>query len=114
MSHIKLYIPGPVEISAPVLKAFATPMIGHRGKGFQDLYARVQPLLRQLFQTQKPVFLGTGSAWSVMEAALRNLVQKKVLVCMNGAFSDKWFDVAQKCGKDAGRVQVEWGYGDQA
>ena len=109
MSHIKLYIPGPVEISPSVLRAFAQPMIGHRGKGFQDLYARVQPGLRQLFQTQQPVFLGTGSAWSVMEAAIRNLVQKKVLVCMNGAFSDKWFDVAQKCGKQAGKVQVEWG-----
>jgi len=109
MPHIKLFIPGPVEISESVRKAFGGPMIGHRGKGFQDLYARVQPGLRKLFQTQQPVFLGTGSAWSVMEASLRNLVQKKVLVCMNGAFSDKWFDVAQKCGKEAGKVQVEWG-----
>ena len=109
MTHIKLFIPGPVEISESVRKAFGGTMIGHRGKGFQDLYARVQPGLRKLFQTQQPVFLGTGSAWSVMEASLRNLVQKKVLVCMNGAFSDKWFDVAQKCGKEAGKVQVEWG-----
>jgi aspartate aminotransferase-like enzyme len=109
VSHIKLFIPGPVEISDSVRKAFGGPMIGHRGKGFQDLYARVQPGLRKLFQTNQPVFLGTGSAWSVMEASLRNLVLKKVLVCMNGAFSDKWFDVALKCGKEAGRVQVEWG-----
>ena len=82
MAHIKLFIPGPVEISESVRMAFGGPMIGHRGKGFQDLYARVQPGLRKLFQTQQPVFLGTGSAWSVMEAALRNLVQEKVLVCI--------------------------------
>lgn len=108
MSHIKLYIPGPVEISAPVLKAFATPMIGHRGKGFQDLYARVQPSLSQLFQTQQPVF---RDRFSVVRdgSGVEESGPKKVLVCMNGAFSDKWFDVAQKCGKDAGKVQVEWG-----
>jgi aspartate aminotransferase-like enzyme len=28
---------------------------------------------------------------------------------MCGAFSDKWFDVALKCGKAADKLQVEWG-----
>jgi aspartate aminotransferase-like enzyme len=28
---------------------------------------------------------------------------------MCGAFSDKWFDVAKRCGKDAEALQVEWG-----
>src|SRR5580693_4465355 len=28
---------------------------------------------------------------------------------MNGAFSDKWFDVSKKCGKEAVALQVEWG-----
>jgi len=40
---------------------------------------------------------------------LRNLVQGKVLVCMNGAFSDKWFDVIQRCGYEAEKLQVAWG-----
>src|SRR5690606_30948878 len=33
----------------------------------------------------------------------------KVLNCMNGAFSDKWNDVAQRCGKAAGSLKFEWG-----
>jgi aspartate aminotransferase-like enzyme len=45
----------------------------------------------------------------VMEGALRNLTQKKVLNCMKGAFSDKWFDVAKRCGKEAEALQVPWG-----
>jgi aspartate aminotransferase-like enzyme len=45
----------------------------------------------------------------VMEGAIRNLVQKKVLNCMCGAFSDKWFDVSKRCGKDAEPLQVPWG-----
>ncbi len=84
-------------------------MIGHRSKDFQELYARVQPGLQELFATRQPVFVATGSAWAVMEAAIRNLVQKKVLNCMSGAFSDKWYPVATKCGKAADPLQVEWG-----
>jgi aspartate aminotransferase-like enzyme len=44
-----------------------------------------------------------------MEGALRNLVTKKVLNCMCGAFSDKWLDVSTRCGKQAEGLKVEWG-----
>ena len=109
MPHVKLHIPGPVEVSDKTFKAFCKPMIGHRGQGFKDLYAAIQPQLQQLLYTQQLVFISTSSAWGVMEGAVRNLVQKKVLNCMCGAFSDKWFDVSKKCGKDAEALQVEWG-----
>jgi aspartate aminotransferase-like enzyme len=84
-------------------------MIGHRGQGFKDLYARIQPQLQQLFYTNQLVYLSTSSAWGVMEGAVRNLVSKKVLCCMCGAFSDKWLDVSQRCGKAAEGLQVPWG-----
>jgi aspartate aminotransferase-like enzyme len=44
-----------------------------------------------------------------MEGAIRNLVTKKVLNCMCGAFSDKWLDVSKRCGKEAEPLQVPWG-----
>jgi aspartate aminotransferase-like enzyme len=84
-------------------------MIGHRGQGFKDLYAKIQPQLQQLLSTKQLVYLSTSSAWGVMEGAIRNLVSKKVLNCMCGAFSDKWFDVSKKCGKEAEALQVDWG-----
>ncbi len=105
----KLFIPGPIQVSEKTWQAFRRPMMGHRSKSFQELYARVQPGLQALFQTTEPVYMATGSAWSVMEASLRNLTQKKVLNCMSGAFSDKWYSVANKCGKHAEAYQVEWG-----
>jgi len=107
--HIRLYIPGPVEVSDATYAAMATPMIGHRSKEFQELYGSMQPKLQQLFETSQPVFLSTSSAWGVMEGAIRNLVARKVLCCGNGAFSDKWVDVAQRCGKQAEALQYEWG-----
>lgn len=109
MQHVKLFIPGPVEISEKTYRAFCLPMVGHRSKDFQNLYAEIHPKLQQIFYTKQPVFVSTSSAWGVMEASIRNLVSKKVLTCMNGAFSDKWYDVAIKCGKAAEKLQVEWG-----
>ena len=109
MAHVKLHIPGPVEVSEKTFRAFCTPMIGHRSQAFKDLYAKVQPQLQQLLYTKQLVYLSTSSAWGVMEGAIRNLVSKKVLNCMCGAFSDKWFDVSKRCGKQAEALQVPWG-----
>jgi aspartate aminotransferase-like enzyme len=77
--HDKLFIPGPVEVSAKTLAAFSRPMIGHRGEDFKNLYRDIHPQLQTLFGTSQPVFLSTSSAWGVMEGSLRNLVKRGVL-----------------------------------
>ena len=107
--QLRLFIPGPVEVSEKTLKAMCQPMIGHRGSDFKELYRELQPGLKALFGTERAVFLSTSSAWGVMEGAIRNLVRRKVLNCMCGAFSDKWFDVSKRCGKEAEALQVNWG-----
>jgi aspartate aminotransferase-like enzyme len=107
--HIRLYIPGPIEVSNKTFKAMCHPMIGHRSGDFAKLYESCMGRLQTLFGTKQPVFLSTSSAWGVMEAAIRNLVGKKVLNCCNGAFSDKWLDVSKRCGKNAEALQYEWG-----
>src|ERR1700758_111726 len=109
ISHDKLFIPGPVEVSEKTWAAFTRPLIGHRSEDFKNLYRDIHSRLQTLFGTKQPVFLSTSSAWGVMEAAIRNLVNKGVLCCRCGAFSDKWLDVARRCGKDAEPLQVEWG-----
>jgi aspartate aminotransferase-like enzyme len=108
-AHNKLFTPGPVEVSPKTLAAFARPVIGHRGEDFKNLYRAIHPQLQELFGTKQPVFLSTSSAWGVMEAAIRNLVRQRVLCCMCGAFSDKWLDVARRCGKEAEPLRVDWG-----
>lgn len=105
----KLFIPGPIQVSDKTYKAMTTPVVGHRSPDFVDLYNSVQPGLQSLFQTKDPVFLSTSSAWGIMEGSIRNLTKKKVLNCMCGAFSDKWFDVSKRCGLEAGALSVEWG-----
>jgi len=105
----KLFIPGPIAVSEKTLKAMAQGMIGHRSTDFVALYQQIQPELQGLLATQDPVYLSTSSAWGAMEGAIRNVVRRKVLTCMNGAFSDKWNDVALRCGKAAGALKFDWG-----
>src|ERR1700743_829210 len=97
----KLFIPGPVQVSDKTFREFCQPMIVHRSVDFITLNACINPRLKEWLETKQPVFLSTSSAWGVMEGSIRNLVGNgKVLNCMCGAFSDKWFDVSKKCGKE--------------
>ncbi len=105
----KLFIPGPIAVSEKTLRAMAQPMIGHRSTDFVALYNSIQPDLQALFYTKDPVYLSTSSAFGSMEGALRSLVKKKVLSCMNGAFADKWNDVALRNGKQATALKFDWG-----
>ena len=109
MIDYKLFIPGPINVSEETYRSMGTPVMGHRSPDFVELYRSVQPKLQRIFATKDPVFLSTSSAWGVMEGSVRNLCSKKVLNCMCGAFSDKWFDVSRRCGKEAMALQFEWG-----
>ncbi len=109
MPHKRLFIPGPTEVRHENLAALARPQVGHRSPEFSELYTRVVPKLKQLLFTEGRVFLFTSSSTGVWEAAVRNCVRQRVLCCMQGAFSDRWHTVAESNGKQADKLQVEWG-----
>ncbi len=105
----RLFIPGPTDVHAVVLAAQNQPMIGHRGPDFEELFARLQPLLRRVFLTSSRVYISTSSGTGLQEAAVRNGVARKVLCCVNGSFSQRWYETAVANGKEAVRLDVEWG-----
>ena len=110
-SHIKLFIPGPVEVRKEILEAQATWMIGHRGKPFEQLYAGIQGKLRQVFHTSSRVFISTSSGTGLWEGAARNCVtdEGSVLATVCGAFSERWADVFERCGKATTWLRVAEG-----
>lgn len=108
-SHPRLWIPGPVEVDSAILECMATPMVGHRGPEFKELYEACQPGLKAVLGTERPVFVATASATGVMEACIRNLVKKKSLHLCCGAFSERWFEIAKECGREPIKIEVEWG-----
>ena len=107
MAH--LFIPGPTDVHPDVLAAQAQTMIGHRGAEMEALFARLQLKLRQIFYTPSRVYISTSSGTGLQEAAIRNCVAGKVLCCVNGAFSQRWYEVAIANGKQAERLEIEWG-----
>ncbi len=109
MYHKRLFIPGPTEVRPENLAALARPQIGHRSEEFRTLYRAVTGKLRRLLHTEGKVFLFTCSSTGVWEAAIRNCVSRRVLCCMQGAFSDRWHTVARANGKDADELRVDWG-----
>lgn len=111
MKHKKLFIPGPVEVSDDILKEMGHFMIGHRSKDYSDLQAEVVPKLKKLLYTENEVYLGTCSSTGWMEGAIRNCAHKRVLACVNGAFSKRWFQMAAPNKVDADKYEVEWGHG---
>jgi aspartate aminotransferase-like enzyme len=85
-------------------------MIGHRGSGIKTLMASIDEGLRPVFQTSRPVIVSTSSATGLMEASVRNgVLEGRVLSLVNGAFSERFADIAQSCGYVVDRWEVEWG-----
>lgn len=108
-SHVKLFIPGPVEVRPEILAAQTAPMIGHRSPEYADLHARIVPKLRPLFGTAGRVFIVTASGSGLQEAAVRNCVRQRCLCLVNGAFGARWHQVALSNGKQADTLEVPWG-----
>ena len=104
-----MFVPGPVDVDPEVLAAQAQPMIPHRSKEFEAIFQRAAEKARQLFYTQYRVFIITASGSGCQEAAVRNLAKERVLACVNGAFSKRWYDVALANGKTVDKVEAEWG-----
>jgi predicted phosphoserine aminotransferase len=104
----RMFVPGPVDVDDEVLQAQAQPMMPHRSKEFEDIFRRASEKAQELFFTRYRVFLSASSGTGLQEAAIRNLVDSRVLSCVNGAFADRWYDVAVSNGKKAEKLAFEW------
>ena len=107
----KFFLPGPTEVRPEILAAQTRPMIGHRGKSMEELVAALEPGLKYVFRTTRPVYISSSSATGLMEAAVRNGARRKVLSLVNGAFSERFHRIAVACGLEADVLEVPLGQG---
>lgn len=109
--HVRLFIPGPIEVRREILEAQSGWMIGHRGSDFEALFARIQTNLRKAFYTKSRVYISTSSGTGLWEAASRNCIrdESRVLHLVNGSFSERWADVSRVNGKKVDVIEAEWG-----
>jgi predicted phosphoserine aminotransferase len=107
----RFFLPGPTEVRREVLDAMLRPMIGHRVAEMEELMAGIQPGLRMIFRTERPVYISASSATGLMEGAVRNGARRRVLSLVNGAFSERFLQIARATGLDADELEVAWGQG---
>jgi len=105
----RFFLPGPTEVHPDVLRAMQRPMIAHRSAECAGILEAVQPALRRLFGTERPVLVGACSATGMMEAGVRLIPRGRVLALVNGAFSERFAQIAEACGHEVERRVVDWG-----
>ena len=107
MTH--MFTPGPVDVDPYVLEAQAKPMIPHRTAEFNEFFRGTEAKLKKVFMTENRVFQPPATGSGMQEAGVRNLAQKDILSTVNGAFSQRWYQVAVDNGKQADRLDAAWG-----
>lgn len=100
------YLPGPTEVRPEILAAMTRPMIAHRGKQFEAMFAMIQAGLAEIFLTARPVYVMPASGTAAMEMAMRNVVDGPILSLVNGSFSERFADIAGACGHEVARLTV--------
>jgi len=109
--HKKLLIPGPTEVSQEILSEQTHPLIGHREKEFSELYGEITDKIANFFELNadcKPtITTSSGTLW--FDIVGRSIVKQKALVCVNGAFSQRFAQTMSACGKETEVLDVEWG-----
>lgn len=106
----RFFLPGPTEVRPEILAEMNRPLIGHRGPDMVELLRSVDQPLRDLFRTTRPVYVSTSSATGFMETAITNLSRRRILCLVAGAFAERFYKIAGKCGRPADRADIEWGH----
>jgi len=112
------FTPGPSQlyptVSTHIEEALENNIvsISHRSKQFEELFSLTVMNIRKLMNIPENYhifFLSSGT--EAMERVIQNCVEKESLHFVNGSFSKRFYETAGELGKDAKKIEVEWGKG---
>ena len=104
--------PGPSSIDPRVYRALASQLVGHMDPWFIQFMGDVQDLLRRIFQTtNETTFPISASGSGGIEAAVFNALEPgdEAIVCVNGVFSERMAETAERTGCKIHRVSAPYG-----
>jgi phosphoserine aminotransferase len=112
------FTPGPSQlyftVEDHVRKAFreGIPTLSHRSKSFEAISKETTEGLRALLTIPADYHIVfTGSATEIWERIIQNLVEEHSHHLVNGAFSKKFYEVAEQLGKKPSKTEVKSGDG---
>jgi alanine-glyoxylate transaminase/serine-glyoxylate transaminase/serine-pyruvate transaminase len=104
--------PGPSSVDPRVYRALAAPIVGHLDPFFKTCMNETQELMRQVFQTTNRVTMPMSASGSGgIETAIVNTLEPgdEAIVCVNGYFSDRMYEVAARTQAHITKVEVPLG-----
>jgi len=106
-----IMLPGPTMVPPRVLRAMAKPIINHRGPEFKELYLNVIEKSKKVFMTKGDLFILSCSGTGGVECAISNAIApgEKVIIPVNGVFSQRVKRTVEVLGGRPVEVPVEWG-----
>lgn len=116
MKHHVNFTPGPSQlyftVSDHARQAFrdGIPSLSHRSAEFQSIVSETKAGLQQLLNIPENLHIFfTGSATEIFERTIENLVGKKSVHLVNGAFSERFFETAVQLNKQPLKVSAAEG-----
>jgi alanine-glyoxylate transaminase/serine-glyoxylate transaminase/serine-pyruvate transaminase len=110
--HRILMGPGPSDAHPRVLKAMASPLIGHLDPVFVQMMDEVKMMVQQTFITKNQLtFVVSAPGSAGMETCLVNLLEPgdECIICINGVFGGRMVNIAERCGATVHKVETPWG-----
>jgi alanine-glyoxylate transaminase / serine-glyoxylate transaminase / serine-pyruvate transaminase len=104
--------PGPSSMDPRVYRAMAAPLVGHMDPWFKGCMDETQILLRQIFQTENRITMPLSASGSGgIEASVLNTLEEgdEAIVCVNGWFSDRMWEIAGRTPAKITRVEAPYG-----
>jgi len=97
-----IFTPGPVAVPSEILIEMAKPIMHHRTKEFEAIFAEVREGLKYIYDTKQEVFVLAASGTGAMEGAVVNTLSRgdKVLVVNGGKFGERWGEICRAFGLD--------------
>jgi aspartate aminotransferase-like enzyme len=106
---MKLFTAGPVACRPEVLEEMRRQMFSHRSREYKALHSQTVQRLQRFLETNNQVFLFTSSSSGVMEATVRNCVERKLLCCISGEFGRRYAKVGESNGREVVPLETELG-----
>ena len=106
---MKLFTVGPVACYPGVLEAMGRQMVSHRSEDYVTMHYETVEQLQEFLETGNSVHLFSSSGTGFMEAAVKNCVAEKMIVCINDSFGKRFAEVATANGREAVKVVSELG-----
>lgn len=110
-SPVRLFTPGPVDISKQAREGLAAPVMHHRSDSFRHVLGDLLERLKLAFKTEDDVVALTSSGTGAMEAVVASLFSRgdRVLVPAAGKFSRRWAEISEAYGVHVSVIDLEPG-----